>query len=226
MCEGDDDKAFLEALIETRRLPEFQICRADECNGKGVGGRSGFGHSLAGFRPTVGFGGVQAILIVSDNDKAGSFAEVQEAFTKNGHTPPLSPSVLGSIDGKPTAVFMLPSTSQNGDLEVLCLPEIHRVWPDAPPCVDAYMACSGADKWQKQSSINKARARAAIVGFHEDDPYRGIGHLFRKKILDPSNPCFDHVAEFLRNFDAFTGIANAAIAAPAAIQQLLPPANS
>jgi hypothetical protein len=230
MCEGDDDKGFLEALIKVRCLPDFQICRADECNtmgqdGKGVGGRSGFEHSLAGFKPTKGFGNVKAILIVSDNDKTGSFAEVQDAFTKNGHTPPAVASALGSIDGKPAAVLMIPSPTQNGDLESLCLPEIHRVWPAAPPCVDAFMACTGSDKWQKQSSINKTRARAVVVGFNEDDPYRGIGHLFRKGNLDPSNPCFDQVADFLRNFDTFTGIANAATAPPAAIQRPLLPGS-
>jgi hypothetical protein len=166
------------------------------------------------------------MLIVSDNDKAGSFPEVQDAFTKNGHAPPATPSQLGSIDGKPSAVLMIPSAAQYGDLELLCLPELHRIWPDAPPCVDAFMACTGSDKWQKQSSINKTRARAVILGFNEDEPYRGIGHLFRKGMLDPSNPCFDQIADFLLNFDTFTGIATTTTAATAAaIQQPLPPGN-
>lgn len=232
MCEGDDDKAFFEALIATRHLPDFQICRADECNtkgsdGKGVGGRSGFEHSLGGLKPIKGYKDVKAILIVSDNDKADSFAEVQAAFTKNGHAAPATPADLGSIDGKPSVVLMIPTATQHGDLESLCLPEIHRVWPAAPPCVDQFMACTGSDKWQKQSSINKARARAVIVGFHEDDPYRGIGPLFRKRLLDPSNSCFDQVANFLRSFDALTGTSVNTTPAlpPAAIQQPLPPPN-
>ena len=228
MCEGNDDKDFLEILIKSRGLPEFQICRSDECNtkggdGKGVGGRSGFEHSLEGFKPIKGYGEVQALLLISDNDSAQSFAEVQQAFLKNGHVPPNAPDAVGSIDGKPAAVLMIPSASQFGDLEFLCLPEIHRIWPDAKGCVESFMACTGSDKWTKQSSVNKTRARSAILGYHEEEPYRGIGHLFRKGLLDPGNPCFDQVADFLLNFDTFTGTATTAPPAPAAIQQPLTP---
>jgi hypothetical protein len=231
ICEGEDDKAFLETLIQSRGLPEFQICRADECNskgvdGKGVGGRSGFKHSLSGFKPIVGYGAVRAILLVSDNDTKDSFSEVQEAFTECGHTAPSTPQAVGTIDGRPSAVLMIPSATTFGDLELLCLPEIHRVWPGAKTCVDAFMACTGGDKWKKQSSINKTRARAAILGFHEEEPYRGIGHLFRKGLLDPSNTCFDAVADFLRNFDTFVGIAPVGtVAPPSPIQQPLPSAQ-
>jgi hypothetical protein len=216
MCEGNDDKGFLEILIKARGLPEFQICRADECNtrgpdGSGIGGRTGFEHSLGGFSPIKGYSAVQGILIVSDNDTAKSFAEVQQAFTRNGHTP--------------AAVLMIPSSTQHGDLESLCLPEIHRVWPRAKDCVDIFMACTGSDKWKKNGSVNKTRARSAILGFHEEDPYRGIGHMFRSGFFDPGNDCFDEIAEFLRNFDIFTGIATTPASSPAAIQQLLPPAS-
>jgi len=44
------------------------------------------------------------------------------------------------------------------------------------------------------------------VGFNEDDPYKGLHHLFRNGTLSASNPCFDGLVAFLRNFDAMVGI--------------------
>jgi hypothetical protein len=201
MCEGDDDKGFLETLIRERGLPEFQVCHAAECNEKGVGGRSGFRHSLSGLSPITGFSEVKAMLIVTDNDKATSFADVCAVLTHNGHQAPTTSTQVGAIHGKPVAVLMIPSANECGDLEKLCLPEILGRWPRAEQCVREFLACTGADQWRKNSSLNKARARSAVVGFNEDEPYMGIGNLFRNGTLSVRNPCFDEVALFLENFD-------------------------
>ncbi len=211
LCEGDDDKGFLEALISKRGLPDFQICHAAECNeagsdGKGVGGRSGFSHSLNGFGPIKGFGAVKAILLVTDNDTTQSFHEVQQALTVNGHTAPSAPGEVGLAYGKPVGVLMIPSHTEQGDLEKLCFPEIVRVWPKAEECVTAFLKCTGADAWKKESSINKARARSATIGFYEPTPYMGIGHLFRHGVLSVANSCFDPIVNFFQDFDAMMGI--------------------
>ncbi len=205
MCEGDDDKGFLETLIKERGLPDFQVCHAAECNDKNTGGRPGFEHSLAGFSIIKGFAYVKAILIVSDNDTPASFNEVCSALTNNNYTAPSTPNSVGSIKTKPVAILMIPR-NKNGDLETLCLPSIHEKWPKSSECVTSFLRCTGADQWQKSSSVNKARARAATVGFNEEDPFRGIGHLFRRGTLSSKNACFDEVAEFLKNFDKMCNI--------------------
>jgi hypothetical protein len=218
LCEGDDDKAFLEALIRTRGLPEFQVCHAAECNragpgGRGIGGRSGFRHSLdSGIRVLSGFSQLRAVLIVSDNDKATSFREVQDELRAAGHTPPTAAGDVAGIFGKPGVVFMVPTPNTFGDLETLSLPAIYQKWPKARICVPLFLRCTGALKWlggpnwSKRSSISKAHARAAAVGFNEDDPYKGIGYLFKSGDLSAQHACFDGVAEFLLNFDGLCGI--------------------
>lgn len=206
LCEGDIDKGFLETLITERRLPDFQVCHAAECNETHTGGNSGFAPALKGFEPITGFAAVRALLIVTDNDKPSSFSDTQEALASNGYTPPSTPTDVGHMAGKPVAILMIPSADILGDLEKLCLPEIYRKWPKAEACVDEFMNCTGANLWTKQSSINKARARSAPVGFYEPDPYKGIGHLFRNGTLSTLNNCFDGVGEFLRRFDAMVGI--------------------
>jgi hypothetical protein len=206
LCEGDDDKGFLETLIQQHNLPDFQVCQAAECNEKKQGGRSGFRYSLdSGIRVLSGFAQLRAILIVSDNDKQHSFREVQDELTAAGIAPPNTAGEAFVIFGKPAAVLLVP-TANYGDLESLCLPEIHRVWPLAPQCVESFMRCTGADLWQKAASVNKARARAATVGFYEPDPYKGLGHHFRIGTFTTGNPCFQPIVDFLRGFDALVGI--------------------
>jgi hypothetical protein len=101
---------------------------------------------------------------------------------------------------------MIPSAETEGNLETLCLPAIHDKWPKARECVHSFLECTGANSWTKKSSLRKATARAAAVGFNEPDPFQGIGHLFRHKTLSVMHPCFDRIAEFLQNFDRRVGI--------------------
>lgn len=210
ICEGPDDKGFLESLVERHRLPDFQICHAAEFNGwdEGqipTGGKSGIKKSLERIDVLRGFEGLRAVLIITDNDHAKAFRDLQKEL-KGICTVPDSPSVVGSIYGKPLAVFMIPSADECGDLETYCLPEIHRHWPRSEQCVTEFLTASRALQWTKQSSINKAKARAAVVGFHQPDPYKGVGHLFKSGVLETGNARFRPLIDFLNNFDAFVGI--------------------
>jgi hypothetical protein len=209
LCEGDDDKGFLESLIHGRAgMPEFQVCHAAECNPQRTGGKTAFAKSLAGIEPISGFEAVKALLLVLDNDVLGeAFAEAQKALADNGHTPPATPDGIGQVAGRPVSILMIPRYDIAGDLELFSLPAIHERWPIAEGCVDAFLRCTGANGWgDKPGSLNKARARSAIVGCNKDDPYKGIGHLFRQGVLSVMNPCFNEIAEFLQNFDARLGV--------------------
>jgi len=207
LCEGDDDKGFFETLIKNRGLPDFQVCHSAECNSARAGGRSGFAKSLRGFEALSGFRDVRAFLIASDNDALGTaFAEVRRALSDNGHLAPASPAEVGALRGKPVAILMIPNADRVGDLESLCLPAIYDKWPRAEECITRFLECTGANTWAKRSSLSKARARSAAVGFNEDDPYKGPGHLFRNGTLSVLHSCFDEIADFFTRFDAMTGI--------------------
>src|SRR5271157_5309846 len=184
LTEGPDDKQFLEALVGQRQgMPAFQIRHAAECNDTRQGGRSGFRRSLdSSIRVLAGFSTLRAILIVGDNDEPSSFRDVQNEITVAGHTPPANVNTVGDILGKPIAVRMIPNAVALGDLESLSLPTIHATWPKARICVPLFLRCTGAltifgkANWPRRSSISKARARAATVGFNSVDPYKGIGY--------------------------------------------------
>jgi hypothetical protein len=148
LCEGDDDKGFLETIISERSLPQFQVCQAAEFNPQGVGGRPGFAGAIEGIQPLSGFHTIlRAILIVTDNDNLqSSFRETQEALRVNGHTPPPSPQQVGRISDKPVAILMIPSHDTQGNFESLCLPEIFHKWPNAERCVTDFLNCTGASR--------------------------------------------------------------------------------
>jgi hypothetical protein len=214
LCEGPDDKQFLEMLTKRRPgIPEFQIRHAAECNDKQQGGRSGFRLCLnEGIRALAGFSKLKAFLIISDNDEPSSFSDVRDEIAAAGHAPPADANGVGDILGKPVAIRMIPNAIVLGDLESLSLPTIHETWPKARICVPLFLRCTGAltlfgkDNWPKRSSISKARARAATVGFNSDDPYKGVGHLFQRGTLSIHHSCFNELADFFRNFDATFGL--------------------
>ena len=74
LCEGPEDVAFFQRLIETRSLPRFRI---KPTGGKAstAGGNSQFGRALKALKLEPD---VKDILIVADNDEAPdqSFANV------------------------------------------------------------------------------------------------------------------------------------------------------
>lgn len=146
------------------------------------------------------------MLLVANNHARGKSVEtVRRALFENGFGPPVTHDGIGDMDGKPVAILMIPKYNVVGGLEALALPAIYEKWPLAEQYVEDFLKSTGATAW-KQRSIDKARARAAIVGFYEKDPYKGIGHLFRAGILSVDHPCFDQIREFLKNFDAMCGL--------------------
>jgi hypothetical protein len=210
LCEGPDDKHFLEVLIKSHNLPNFQVCHAAEFNGwkpgeQPTGGKNGFKSCLDRIDVLSGFDDLKAVLIVTDNDEAKSLRALRKSLKRVCSIPNFVTEV-GRIYGKPLAVFLVPSATEIGDLETFCLPEVHRVWPRSPKCVEDFLTNTGALSWTKQSSINKARSRAAIVGFYQPEPYMGLGYLFQKGQLSVNNPRFTPLVDFLRNFDTFVGI--------------------
>jgi hypothetical protein len=111
LCEGDDDKFFLEALIEERHLPRFQVRHTAESSGvRGSGGTSGFLNSLNGIDALTGFDKLKGILLVTDNDKIPkSFNDMRRILKALKLTPPNTPTDILDICGKPGALLMIPS---------------------------------------------------------------------------------------------------------------------
>lgn len=200
LCEGQDDKNFLEALARRSQL-SFQVKSSSELSKDSTtGGRPGFIPALAGFHVQSGFDDLRGVLIVTDNDNDKAFKDTQRVLTANGYTPPNTSTELGYINGKPVRILLIPP-NQHGDLEALCLPAVLEKWPYAKDCAKTFLACTGASSWSKETKKRKAFLRSIIVGCNEADPYNGLGILFQREILNINHPCLNEVYEVLSRFD-------------------------
>lgn len=206
LCEGDDDKGLLESIAALPDMPNLQVRHSSECNEKHAGGRSGFEHAVREFPIISNFRRVRGFLFVTDNDNDNAFKETCQNLSKTGCKAPLTPDSVGELDGRPTKILLVPNTA-HGDLEKLCLDVLISKWPKSKECVEAFLRCTGADKWNSQASKNKALSRATIVGFNESDPYKGLGHLFRSGDLNVLHPKLEWLVESFRTSDRLLRIA-------------------
>jgi hypothetical protein len=199
LCEGPHDEHFLKAFINRRGLPPFQVKDAHTCCG--TGGRSGFSPSIQGFSTTRGFTELKGIVIITDNDNEEAFTETQEALGDCGYRAPANPMATGLIEDKPVLIILMPSHIEYGNLEKICLPSLYEKWPEAEQCVKMYLECTRAVTWEKQHELCKAAVRSVISGFYEDDPYKGLGYLFRDHPDLADHDCFNGLADILNRFD-------------------------
>jgi len=202
LCEGPDDKNFLECLIGEHKLPPFKVMHTYEASGGKYPGKDGFKPSLKGFKAQTKFGEMAGIAIITDNDKANTRKKIEKELTKIGYaTVPSESECLGTINGVPIILILIPEKNIMGNLEMFCLPSLCDEWPNSVKCVDEYLECTGAIAWKKQQELPKAKARSLISGNFEEDPNRGLGYLFRNKKHLVHHPCFSGLVETLRHFD-------------------------
>ncbi len=76
LCEGIDDKNFLDCLIKQRQLPDFQIMDSNQASGK-AGGKTGFWPALKAFDVQAAFKNLKGIAIVTDNDTVNTCLEME-----------------------------------------------------------------------------------------------------------------------------------------------------
>lgn len=201
ICEGINDKHFLKAVIHKRGLPSFQIRHAAECNGSKTGGRDGFGLAIEGIEALSGFSDLKGIIIVTDNDYENVVNDIQRKLETYGYIAPSNQNEIGTFYGKPVAIILIPDHDKLGNLETLCLPALYEKLPGAKECVKAYLDCTDAIRWEKQHELCKAVVRSIIAGFYENDPYKGLGYLFRDIPSLAEHTCFDGLVDILNHFD-------------------------
>jgi hypothetical protein len=200
LCEGPHDKEVLEFLIAERKLGAFQIKTSHECVGSA--GIDGFGPALQGFPAIRGFKSLDGIAIVVDNDNTRRLPNIRRQLQRYGYVP-TTPNYGGRIRDKSVIIVPIPDHNECGDLEKLCLPALYSAWPGAEECVMTYLEWTGALEWKKQNQLWKAKVRCVISGHYEDDPYKGLGYLFKDKKFRhlARHRCFDRLVYILRNFD-------------------------
>lgn len=187
VVEGEDDKLFLEALLRHEGIPGMQVIA--------VGGKTQLPANLKALRAAPQFGSVVRSLGVirdADADPDAAFRSVCGALYHAGLPTPPAPAELAA--GPPrVGVFVLPSGSQRGALEDLCLAAVAD--DPAYPCVEQYFQCLAHASVECPREWSRARMQVFLASRAEID--RRLGVAAQAGYIPWASPVFDGLKRFL-----------------------------
>ncbi|MFL5563430.1 MAG: DUF3226 domain-containing protein [Gemmatimonadaceae bacterium] len=199
ICEGQGDDSFVRHLVRRRNLGNISTAYPSAS----PGGRSGFTELLRALRLHTNFGGVNKVIVVSDNDTDcdASFVEVQRLIGSAGGylVPPTPLAWTATRAGISVAIVMLPETGETGDLEILCLRAAKEQWPQIYDCVEGYVRCTSREMLAV-NKLSKLMLRCLLSAVCVTDPNTSLVHLWSRGApyeIDLTNPAFDALAMFL-----------------------------
>ena len=203
LCEGPEDVAFFQRLIETRSLPRFRIRDTRGKASKGAG-NTRFGHALTALKLEKG---VKDILIVADNDEAPdqSFSKVCRQIQSAYDADKVPDRPLQKVSRYPSImVLMLPWEGRLGNLETLCEEAARTADAQVAGHVDHFAAMIGSDKWTKQTRKSKMWLRSMLAACCAHDPFVFLGTVFRDRknrhLIPLDHRCFGCVSDVLSQY--------------------------
>jgi hypothetical protein len=105
-------------------------------------------------------------------------------------------------------IILLPTDTQPGCLETLCVKVLLEQYPWAAPCLNNYLSCDQitAFKWPVEKR-DKARYHCLVAAIHRDDPSKAVSNAFRAMgggskppLIDVTDPIFDETARRINEF--------------------------
>ena len=200
LCEGPEDKYFFRKLIQSRKLPEFDIQDTSSQHDRN-GGNTKFGTKLKVLRDNRrGFSGLDHILIVSDNDtdQQTSFNAICEQLARNGFAVPSA--ILQRSNGRPTiTIMMLPFADEHGNLESVCVDATRHENKTIASHADHFVALVKADEWPQEVK-QKLWLRVVLSARYQKDPFIFLGKAFSEGLVPMTHNSFDHITDALRSF--------------------------
>lgn len=203
LCEGPEDIAFFQRLIEIRSLPRFRIKDTGGKESKAAG-NTRFDLALKALKFEEG---VKDILVVADNDEAPdqSFGNVCRQI-RRAYGPdkvPNRPTRKVSTDPS-VMVLMIPWENEIGSLETLCLDAARRPNNQVANDVDYFAAKIGFENWDRQTRKSKMWLRTMLAACCEHDPFVFLGNVFRYRknqhLIPLDHHCFDRVSDVLSQY--------------------------
>lgn len=207
LCEGESDRLFFQALIETRGIDpnrtRFHIEHPSVGDNE-PGGRSGFGRRLRSLYETSETfrENIKAVLVTSDNDDdpQTSLAEVRSQLRLANFPTPDAERTIGRKNLYPDVIILMVPQGP-GNLETLCIEAAHQKW-GLQAELNALLAAAPASTWgiSKQSKMRVQAMLAATCRRAPDTSFARHWTFAPEYRIPLDHACFDDVAEFLRNF--------------------------
>lgn len=206
LVEGPDDLHLVCALLGISQ----QHCSNNRLQIHVVGGKNNFKLPMnawkAGSQQAAALAGtVEKVVILVDNDSAGSYAAAAKAFRDAGFPCPAGHAgqAWESTYAFKTEVILVPAPPLLGAIEDLLLAALtddptlaqsdaflHSAGSVAPASRTPPLGANSAKHFVDSSAGSKARVQAYLSQFAQDG-YKLIGMAFADGIIDPNAPAFD-----------------------------------
>jgi hypothetical protein len=195
MVEGQDDAFFFDVLLQQVGADPDRVGLVY------IEGKTNLEMNIADLTKSRAFVTRRtrkyAIVVDSDNLPARTIHEVHQALTRNDQPTPGHAAFQASAQGVEVGIFLIPSETEDGDLEKLCLATLG----------DAPLLRLGRDFLEQVNrdfgplpSLNKSLAAIYLACRREDT--RGVGLAFSQGIFNRDHACLEPVRHFLRAFIA------------------------
>lgn len=214
LCEGAADQSFFKIMLEKRGgYPPFNYL-----NPKEHYGATNFDKMLQAIQGDLkSFTHLKGVLILADSasNPADTFKNICSQLKHAGKFPlPTAPGVTATPDpnvnkGMPAVrIMFLPTDTDPGCLETLCVKVLLDHYPWAEACLKTYLSCDKitAHGWPVEK-LDKARYHCLVAAIHRDDPSKAVSNAFRSSgggnqppLIDVGHPVFDETAKRIRDF--------------------------
>lgn len=187
VVEGKDEEFFFDALLQVEGIRNVHVAQ--------IGGKDRLPGNLKTLRNERHFRSVRSLGVVrdADADPTGTFSSVRDALQRAGLPAPSRPAEL--VAGPPrVGVFIVPSGSQSGALEDLCLAAVED--DRAYPCVEKYFEC--LEQASVECPRERSRARMQVFLASREKVDRRLGVAAQAGYIPFASPVFDEVKRFLR----------------------------
>lgn len=198
ICEGNDDTAFFCRLIRNRNVDGFQV------GNKPSTGKDTFEKRIAYIQALASVNILGYVIIADTDDQPDQRFKDACAHLKKKKLPvPTQPAQIArGNDGIKTAVWMVPSATEEGGLETLLLSccDSEEANPHSR-CVASFCDC--VPNLPRKIDRDKVRLRALIAStFPDDDP--GLSLTFwvanAHRPFEMTHPSLDNLYNFLIAF--------------------------
>ena len=212
--EGAADQNFVKELLKKRGgFPEFNFLDPQKYFSV-----SNFGKMLNAIQGDLkSFSRQKGVLIIADSasDPAQTMKDILKQVKQAGNFPVHPGSSMATLnvaaataDMPPVCITLLPTESDPGGLETLCVKALLKKYSWAEACLNKYLTCDQikASKWPPEK-LDKARYHCLVAALHRDDPSKAVSSAFRqpegsntKPLIDVMDPIFDDIAKRIKDF--------------------------
>jgi hypothetical protein len=208
LCEGPDDVAFFQALIEVRDLPKFHIFHTGIKKGE-AGGYTKYKTAIEAL--DVKYGKIHRqfdqILLVGDNDDDPDkrFANIQEHVEGALQIRPqkVRQFVIRKSPDLQIKIMMLPWDNRPGNLETLCYDPAKEADSWMRDKVNDFRSAVKADEWHDSRS-KEMWLRSYLAAKCKDNPFVPLFDVFDKysklNLIPLKSKHFDNVCKELLTF--------------------------